>query len=90
MKTVYEKTFGGSDEGKAGIYVDGADLVQQARYPLVKIIQPATNALDKLLDKLEAAIPGSWDKPLIEKLKTEYKKELVELLAAKLPEQKEA
>lgn len=80
MKALIEKKFAGNDVGTVGIYVDGPDLVQQARFPLAKIIEPATNGVDKLLDKLEAAIPGDWDKPLIEKLKQEYKEELISLI----------
>jgi hypothetical protein len=51
------------------------------KYPMAKIIQPATDALDKLIDKLKAAIPGDWDDAILEKAKTEYKEELQKFLS---------
>lgn len=75
----------GSDGGKIGgaIAIENSDLVIQAKvsYPLEKVVEPATKAVDALLVKLEAMIPGDWDKPLIEKVKEEYKTELVKLLS---------
>lgn len=75
----------GQDGAKAAVElgVESANLVVQlkAEYPIAKIVEPATKAVDSLLSKLEAAIPGSWDAPLIEKVKQEYKDELVKLLA---------
>lgn len=67
----------------AALGVRLTNLVAQVEvtYPIEKIIEPATKALDKLLDKLEKVIPGDWDKPLIEKVKAEYKEELLKLLA---------
>ncbi len=52
-----------------------------AEYPIEKFVGPATKAVDSLLDKLEAAIPGDWDKPMIERLKQEYKADLVKMLS---------
>jgi len=76
----------GSD-GKigGGLGVDGEDFAVaiSLKYPIKKVIEPATQALDALLVKLEAAIPGDWDKPLLEKLKTEYKEYLIALLSEK-------
>lgn len=75
----------GQDGAKAAVElgVEAANLVVElkAQYPIVKIVEPATKAVDSLLSKLEQAIPGSWDAPLIEKVKQEYKEELVKLLA---------
>jgi hypothetical protein len=77
----------GSD-GKigGGLGVDGSDfaLAVSVKYPIAKVIEPATKALDGLLSKLEALIPGDWDKALIEKVKVEYKEELVKLLSEKV------
>lgn len=80
----FEQAIGG-DGGKlkCAVGVDQTDLVAQveARYPLAKVVEPATKALDSALDKLEQLIPGDWDKPMIEKVKAEYKEELIKLLA---------
>lgn len=80
MKVLIEKEFGG-DGGKVGAYIEDEALQVKVSYPLIKVIQPATNALDGLLDKLKAAIPGTWDDALIDKLKDEYKADLVKFLA---------
>jgi len=79
-KTIYEKEIG-SDGAKAGLYVDGQNLSLHVSYPLAKVVEPATKAVDSLIDKLEKLIPGDWDKPMLEKVKEEYKEELVKLLA---------
>ena len=75
----------GADGGKleAAVGVQGQDLAVKltATYPLEKIVLPATQAVDSLLTKIEKAIPGDWDKPMIEKAKAEFKEELVKLLA---------
>lgn len=72
---------GGKVEGR--LVVEGSDLkaLVAVSYPIEKIIEPATKAVDSMLTKLEAAIPGDWDKPMIEHVKSEYKKELMKLLA---------
>ena len=76
----------GSDGLKVGggVDVDGENLQLSVgfTYPIAKIIEPATSAIDNLIDKLEETIPGSWDAPLLEKVKTEYKEELIKLLTA--------
>lgn len=75
----------GGDGAKAqgGIGVEGDQLKAHVAvtYPIAKVVEPATKAVDGLLDKLKKAIPGDWDDALIEKFKAEYKQELVELLA---------
>lgn len=80
----FEKEVGGDGAKVAAeLAVEGEFLVAAAavKYPIAKVIEPATKAVDSLLDKLEAAIPGDWDKPMIEKFKEEYKADLVKLLA---------
>ena len=84
-KLQFEKELGDSGAKASGsIGVEGQNLKASVsvEYPVEKIIAPATKAVDSLLDKLEAAIPGSWDKPLLEKVKSEYKEELLKLLQA--------
>ena len=80
----YESALGG-DGGKiaAELGVEESNLVAQVKaiYPIAKIVEPATKALDSALDKLEQIIPGDWDKPMIEKVKSEYKQELIKLLS---------
>ena len=80
----HEQDIGG-DGGKvsAQLGVEGENLKAEVSviYPIAKVVEPATKALDSALDKLEKAIPGDWDKPMIEKVKAEYKTELVKLLA---------
>ena len=77
----------GGDGGKVGgsLGVEGQELKLQVHvsYPITKIVEPATEALDKSLDKLKATIPGEWDDVLIDRFKAEYKKELVKLLSEK-------
>lgn len=75
----------GADGGKAGgsVGVEGDQLKIElhATYPLAKVVEPATAALDSLLNKVKAAIPGSWDDALIDQFKAEYKDDLVKLLS---------
>lgn len=75
----------GNTDGKVqaaiGVEASNLKLELSATYPIEKIVEPATTALDGALDKLEKAIPGDWDKPLIEKIKAEYKAELIKLLS---------
>lgn len=51
-------------------------------YPVAKIIEPATSLFDSALDKLEKMIPGSWDKPMIDAFKAQYKADLIAALTA--------
>lgn len=85
MKELLENDFDiGSDaKGKAVLGIESANLVAEVsiQYPIAKIIEPVTKAVDKALDKLEELIPGDWDKAIIEKVKEEYKEKLLELLS---------
>lgn len=79
-----DQEFGGDGGKVAGAFgVEGDQLRAEVAvtYPLEKVVEPACRAVDNLLDKIEAAIPGDWDKPMIEKLKGEYRSELVKLLS---------
>ena len=86
MKNIVSHEQGIGDAGRVevalGVRETNLRLQVAAEYPLVKVIEPATKALDSTLDKLEKLIPGDWDKPMIEKVKAEYKEELAKLLAA--------
>ncbi len=77
------------DLGDDGAKAEGQVVIENSQikaqvsisYPVAKIIEPATKAVDSLLDKLEKAIPGDWDKPMLEKVKQEYKEELAKLIS---------
>lgn len=77
------------DIGGDGAKAEGAVIVQDGQlkaqasvsYPIIKIVEPVTKVIDKALDKLEALIPGDWDKALLEKVKEEYKEELAKLIS---------
>lgn len=58
--------------------------------PIEKIIQPATKAVDSLLDKVKKLIPGEWDDKAIDEFKLEYKEDLAKYLADLAPEEKPA
>lgn len=85
MKELISKEFeiGSDAKGKALVGIENANLVAEVNvtYPIAKIIEPVTKAVDSALDKLEDLIPGDWDKAIIEKIKEEYKEKLIELLA---------
>jgi hypothetical protein len=71
-------------EGKVSAALGAEDqhfkVELSASYPIAKVVEPATKALDGALDKLEQLIPGDWDKAIIADVKREYKEKLVELL----------
>ena len=84
MKAIYEiqKEVGQITlDGKIGVVEKKLKIELAALYPIEALVSPATDALDQMLDKLEAIIPGDWDKPMIEKFKVEYKEKLVSLLS---------
>lgn len=80
MKVIYEHAVGG-DGAKAGAYVDGVDLLVKVSYPLDKVLAPANKIIDDAIDKVEALIPGDWDKALLEPLKAEAKAALIKLIS---------
>lgn len=80
MKTIYESAIGG-DGAKVGAYIEGSELQVKASYPLNKILQPVNDIIDSAINKLEAVIPGDWDKAVLEPIRVAAKAELVALLA---------
>ncbi len=80
MKVIVEHAIGG-DGAKALLAIEGADLVGKVTFPLAKVVEPLASIVDKALDKLEAIIPGDWDKAPIERIKAEARHELVALLS---------
>ena len=81
----YETKMGAEGKLKAALGIEEENLTVEvkASYPLQKVVEPATQAVDNLLTKLEKAIPGDWDKPIIDKFKEEYKKDLIKLIQAR-------
>lgn len=80
----FEKEIGESQAKVGGaLVVENSLIVAEVKvsFPVAKLVEPATKAVDNLLDKLEKAIPGDWDKVLIEKVKAEYKEELTKLIS---------
>lgn len=80
MKMIYEHTVGG-DGGVGGIYLDGGMLVASMKYPVDKILEPVMAPIDMAFEKIEAAIPGDWDKAILEPIKEQMKAELVKMLS---------
>lgn len=72
--------------GQVGVEASSLKLELSASFPIAKIIEPATAAVDSLIDKLKAAIPGNWDDVILDQAKQEYKEELVKLLSEPAPE----
>lgn len=80
MKVIVEQSIGG-DGAKFGAYIEGDQLVAKVSYPLEKVVEPVSNVVDNLLMKLEAAIPGTWDKAIIDPIRADAKAQLVKLLS---------
>jgi hypothetical protein len=81
MKTLVEQAIGG-DGAKAGAYIDNGNLELRVAYPLAKVVEPVNKIIDGAIDRLEAAVPGDWDKALLEPIRAEAKAALVALLSA--------
>lgn len=84
MKTIAEisKPVGGDGaQVHGGLYIAEKNLKMKVEcdYPLEKILEPATKAIDSALAKLEKVIPGDQT-ALLEKVKADYKRELIEFL----------
>lgn len=80
MKTIVEQAVGG-DGAKAGLYVEGDQLTIKVGYPIAKLVSPITDVIDAAIDKIEALVPGDWDKALLEPIRAEAKAALVKVLA---------
>lgn len=80
MKKIYEQGFGG-DGAKAGLYVEEKELALKVTYPLEKMLSPVNAIIDQAINKLEAVIPGDWDKALLEPIRAEAKAQLLKLVS---------
>lgn len=86
MKAIvdFDKEIGGDGakvKGALGVEAQDLRLEVAVTYPIAKVVEPATKALDEVIDKLEQLIPGDWDKPMLEKVKLEFKEKFIALLA---------
>ncbi len=79
MKTILSQPIGG-DGANATLSVDGGNLVAGVSYPIAKLVTPINDVIDAAIDKVEAAIPGDWDKAVLEPIREAAKAELVALL----------
>lgn len=80
MKALLEGSVGG-DGGKAGIYIEENQLAVKLSIPLEKVLEPVNKVIDEAINKLEALVPGDWDKALLEPIRVEAKAALLKLLA---------
>lgn len=78
----FEQELVDGGKAKAAIGVEGVMLSAQisVQYPIAKIVEPALAAVDTLVDKLEALIPGD-QKALAAKAKQEARDLIVASLA---------
>ncbi len=80
MKTIFEHAIGG-DGGMAGLYLDGANVEVKISYPTAMVVSPITDLIDRAINSIEAAIPGDWDKAVLEPIRLAAKAELLALLS---------
>lgn len=77
---------GGMVSGSLGVEGASVKALIEITYPVEKVIEPALKAVDSLVDKLEALIPGDQSS-LAAKLKAEARQEILELIAEKTAEE---
>lgn len=86
MKVIADikKPIGGDGaEASGALVLDGGMLKGQIEvsYPLAKALDPVNKIIDSMIDKIEAAVPGDWDKALLEPIRVEAKAALLKLLS---------
>lgn len=86
MKTIVEASQEiGGDGAKASesLVIEGGFLKAKVEisYPVAKALSPVTDLIDSLIGKVEAAIPGDWDKALLDPIAAEAKAALIKLLS---------
>lgn len=79
-KELVKKEFGG-DGASASLLLGDGNLKLQVAYPVAKVIEPVTKAIDAAIDKAETAIPGDWDKAILEPLRALIKAEIASVIA---------
>lgn len=78
-KTIVDKAIGSGGLDVA-VGVDGANLAVEIKFPLAKAVQPLNDIVDKAINAIEAAIPGDWDKALLEPIRAAAKAEVLALI----------
>lgn len=83
-----DKDLGGGDvKGSAGAHlgIEGSNLVLdlsvKASYPLEKVLTPANKAIDDAIDAVEKAVPGDWDKAILEPIRIAAKAQLLKAIS---------
>ena len=80
MKSLVKQDIGG-DGASAELSLDGGKLVLAVQYPVAKLAEPITKLIDKAIDAAEGAIPGDWDKAVLEPIRAAAKAEVIKLLS---------
>lgn len=80
MKSLVKQNIGG-DGASAELSLDGGKLVLAVQYPVEKLAEPITKLIDKAIDAVEGAIPGDWDKAVLEPIRMAAKAEVIKLLS---------
>jgi len=78
MKNIFETAVGG-DGAQLAVGIDQQDLALSVKFPVVKIVDKVMPAVDAVIDKLEALIPGDQSE-LAAKLKAQARDEVLKLL----------
>ncbi len=75
----------GGDGAKASesIVLEGGMIKARIEvvYPVALALKPVTDVIDNAITKLEEAIPGDWDKAVLEPIREAAKAELIKLLS---------
>lgn len=79
MKELISQKFG--EGGQASLGLEGGSAVLSVKYPVGELAKPVTDAIDKMVDQIEAAIPGDWDKAVLEPIREAAKSEVIKLLS---------
>lgn len=79
-KVIVQKDFGG-DGGNVALVLGDGKIKLIVSEPVMKVIEPVTKAIDSAIDKAETAIPGDWDKAILEPLRALIKAEIASFLA---------
>ena len=79
MKELVSQEFG--EGGTAVLGLNGGKAVVNIEYPVAQLAAPITDLIDTTIDQLEAAIPGDWDKAVLEPIRAAAKAEVIKLLS---------
>ncbi len=86
MKTIVSASQDiGADGAKASesLVLEGGMLKAKVEiaYPIAQALKPVTDLLDSAFTAVEDAIPGDWDKALLDPVKEKAKADLIALLS---------